>query len=614
MADQGIVSAATTAGQQSSSEGSFGPEGRVALLPAAEVERPSGGLQAVYGILGVVLLAYVVSLVVRRNGETWTSIDGWGVSAFELLAGLLVLARALGSSRYRLFGSVLGVGMCFWAIGDFAMTIETLGGATPPGVSAANFLWAGFYPFAYVAVMMLIRQEVRKLRLANYLDGVMAALAVAALFAAFAFKTTLRSAGGSAHALAINVVYPVGDVLLFVLVCIGIVLLPVERRKRWYLMGAACLVNSAGDVCALFPGVLATHVGFLFNAVAWPASLFLLSLSVWLRSSPPKADLEEIKPGFFLSGAAAGAALLVVLFASVAHVDHASLVLAAATLATAGIRFGLSLAQLRALNEERHRQLEDAARVATEFSAKVADGASQQSAALSETSRTVDEVRVAANATAQSAGKVAERARDSVRVSDEGAQAVATIAEAMEEIRRRVGDTARDILTLSERTQQIGEITRTVKQLAERSKLLALNASIEAARAGEHGRGFGVVADEVRNLSERSEEATAQVEKVLGEIRDATSAAVVASNEGTKVVEHGLELTSLAGDVIRSLTATIREASSAVQEIAASAEQESIGIDEIANSMSNVNAAAEGLNDLSSRLAVLARSPQAVLV
>jgi methyl-accepting chemotaxis protein len=217
----------------------------------------------------------------------------------------------------------------------------------------------------------------------------------------------------------------------------------------------------------------------------------------------------------------------------------------------------------------------------------------------------MDEVRIAANQTAQKAGDVAERARDSVRVSDDGAQAVATIADAMAEIRERVGATANDILTLSERTQQIGDITRTVKQLAERSKLLALNASIEAARAGEHGKSFNVVALEVRTLSERSEEATTQVEKVLGEIRDATSAAVTASNEGTEVVERGLQLTHLAGEVIRSLTDTIREASQAAQDIAASAHQESVGIDQIASSMSQVNRAADDLNELSSRLASL---------
>ena len=317
--------------------------------------RPGVGGKVVYGSLGVLLLAYLVSLIVRRNGLTWTLIDGWGVSSFELLVGFLVLTCALRSPRYRRFGLVLGTGMCFWASGDFALTIETLRGATAPTVSTANFLWAGFYPFAYVAVMMLMRQEAKKLRLANYLDGVMAALAAAALFTAFAFQTTVKAAGGSPASVAINLVYPAGDVLLFVLVLFGIVLLPVGRRSRWYLMGAACLVNTSGDICALFPGLAASRFGFVDNAVAWPLSLFLLSLAVWLPSKLPNAELDEFKPGFRLSSLAAGSALLVLLFASLGgHIDRAALVLVTATLATAGIRAALSLAQLRKLTEERH--------------------------------------------------------------------------------------------------------------------------------------------------------------------------------------------------------------------------------------------------------------------
>ena len=106
---------------------------------------------------------------------------------------------------------------------------------------------------------------------------------------------------------------------------------------------------------------------------------------------------------------------------------------------------------------------------------------------------------------------------------------MAAIAKAMEEIRARVDGIAQEILTLSERTQQIGAITATVNELADQSNLLALNASIEAARAGEHGKGFAVVADQVRRLSEQSKAATAQVETILTDVRDATAAAVAAS-------------------------------------------------------------------------------------
>ena len=241
------------------------------------------------------------------------------------------------------------------------------------------------------------------------------------------------------------------------------------------------------------------------------------------------------------------------------------------------------------------------------------------SAAINQTSSTVNELRAAAEDTAQLASEVADRASDSLQVSGEATTAVAAITSAMEEIRERVDAIARDIVTLSDRTQQIGEITATVNGLADRSKLLALNASIEAARAGEHGKGFAVVAEEVSKLAEQSKEATGQVEAILGDVQAATSAAVLASQEGTKVVERGLELTSRAGEGIRSLSETIHEAFGAAQQIAASSHQQSVGIEQIAQAMNHVNEgttqfvegahqsqmAAGKLNELSAQLAAL---------
>ena len=245
--------------------------------------------------------------------------------------------------------------------------------------------------------------------------------------------------------------------------------------------------------------------------------------------------------------------------------------------------------------------------------------ASQQSAAINETSTTADELRAGSEQTASQARELAQQATDSLQVSDQGTKAVETIAKAMEEIRERMEAIAGDTLILSEQTQQIGEITATVNDLADQSNILALNASIEAAKAGEHGKGFAVVATEVRNLAEQSKGATAQVRRILGDIQKATTAAVLATEKGTKVVEKGLELSGLAAEGIRSLAETIRVADRAAQQIAASAHQQSVGMDQIAHAMKDVNdgttqfvagarqsqQAAQDLNELSRQLAAL---------
>ncbi|HTU84685.1 MAG TPA: methyl-accepting chemotaxis protein [Solirubrobacteraceae bacterium] len=660
---------------------------------AQRPQRASAEVKALFGLLGLILIGYSVSLVVRANGSNATWLDGWGVSSFELLASLLVLVRAAVSPRDRRFCLALGVGGCLWALGDFAMTYETIHNANPPTPVLANYLWAGFFPLAYVGVMMLMRQEVRKFTAANYLDGVVATLTCAAAFAAFAFSAIQKAAGGDAVTVAWNLIYPVGDILLLILTLGAAALLPAARRRRWYLMAAASLCNAMGDVCALFPnGIGATHFGYFWNSVAWPASLFLFALSVWLPSPQPEGELKETNSGFVVPAVAAALSLLIMFVGSLNHINQIALGLATATLVAAGIRFGLALLRLRELTDERHRQLADSAELErasreslqnavrdySQFAARVADGdlratvtadgsqdlrglsdslnsmvgglaqisghiqagvqdigdstadilasvsrhtesASLQSAAINQTSSTVNELRVAAEDTAQLASEVADRANDSLQVSGGATTAVTAIASAMQEIRERVDAIARDIVTLSERTQQIGEITATVNGLADRSKLLALNASIEAARAGEHGRGFAVVAEEVTKLAEQSKDATAQVEAILSDVQTATSAAVMASQEGTKVVEHGLELTDRAGEGIRSLSGTIQASCDAAQQIAASAHQQSVGIEQIAQAMTHVNdgttqfvegahqsqMAAEKLNELAGQLAAV---------
>jgi methyl-accepting chemotaxis protein len=242
--------------------------------------------------------------------------------------------------------------------------------------------------------------------------------------------------------------------------------------------------------------------------------------------------------------------------------------------------------------------------------------ASQQSASISEATSTVAELRAAAEQSARKAKDVADQAGTSTQVGVQGTESIATIAGVMEEIRDRVEAIARDILALSEQSQQIGEITATVNDLADQSNILALNASIEAAKAGEHGKGFAVVATEVRNLAEQSKQATEQVRGILSDIQKATTAAVLATEQGTKVVEQGLTMAERAREGIGNLMETLNEAAQAAQLIAASAHQQSTGLDQITQAMKDVNQgttqfvasaqqtqrAAEDLNELAGQL------------
>jgi methyl-accepting chemotaxis protein len=130
-----------------------------------------------------------------------------------------------------------------------------------------------------------------------------------------------------------------------------------------------------------------------------------------------------------------------------------------------------------------------------------------------------------------------------------------------------------------------------VNEIANQSKLLALNASIEAARAGEEGKGFAVVAMEVRQLAEQSREATARVRDILNQIQQATNTAVMVTEEGSKGAENGMSLVERAGEAIRDLTQTIDVAAQAAIQIAASTHQQTNGMDQLASAMSAIKQA-----------------------
>lgn len=217
----------------------------------------------------------------------------------------------------------------------------------------------------------------------------------------------------------------------------------------------------------------------------------------------------------------------------------------------------------------------------------------EQESAVTQTVATAEEVRVTVGQTAERAETVAEKSAQSLRVSREGQDAVAVSMQGMELIRNRVDSIAETILVLSERTQQISEIIDAVNMIADQSKMLALNASIEAARAGEEGKGFSVVAMEVRQLAEQSRDATSRVAAILNEIQQATNMAVMATEEGSKGAESGLELVQRAGDAIKNLTATIEESAQAVMQIAASTSQQSNGIDQLASAMNQIRQASQ---------------------
>jgi diguanylate cyclase (GGDEF)-like protein len=310
-----------------------------------------------YGILGLLLVAYIVSAVVRPDAGSWPWLDDWGVSIFEIVVSALCLLRAVTHPRGRAVPLMLGLGIMAWAIGDLALAIESSGGAGPPSPSVADAFWVLFYPLTYVGLTLLISRQTGRLNAATWLDGAVAGIGAAAVCAAFAFHNVMQSAGGDVASVAVNLAYPVGDVLLLAIIVAASAILPGRRTLAWLMLAAGCALNAVGDTSNLFNDTLGgQRVGTFLDAIAWPTAILLISASVWMRSRPSRTLAEERPPGFALPGVAAASAVVILFVGSLHHTGRVALGLAAATLVVAGTRFALSLLNLRAITDERHRQ------------------------------------------------------------------------------------------------------------------------------------------------------------------------------------------------------------------------------------------------------------------
>ena len=216
---------------------------------------------------------------------------------------------------------------------------------------------------------------------------------------------------------------------------------------------------------------------------------------------------------------------------------------------------------------------------------------SETATAVSQTTSTVDEIRRTSEMTVQKANVVVEVADRGAAVAKDGTRAIAHGIEAMLRIRNEVEGIARNILELSEKNLQIGNIVQSVNALAEQSNLLAVNASIEAAKAGEQGKGFAVVAGEVKALAEQSKEATAQIRTMLADIQKSSNATVMVTEQGTKRVEEGSRLIEELGKTIDAIARANNESADAARQITAAASQQMVGIEQITGAMRNIEQA-----------------------
>lgn len=218
-----------------------------------------------------------------------------------------------------------------------------------------------------------------------------------------------------------------------------------------------------------------------------------------------------------------------------------------------------------------------------------AESITSQATAINEISASLEEIDKSSKQTMAKAQTLREVAKNTYEQGKLGTESIEQSIQGINALEEKMKHIAQTILDLSNHTQQIGDITSVVNTLAQQSKMLALNASIEASKAGEAGKGFAAVATEVRNLAEQSEQSTVQVQKILEDIRRTTEKAVTVTEEGAKALDSETKLIDKAGQVIQALSKMINEASISSQHIEVAIRQEAVGIEQIVESMNEIN-------------------------
>lgn len=200
-------------------------------------------------------------------------------------------------------------------------------------------------------------------------------------------------------------------------------------------------------------------------------------------------------------------------------------------------------------------------------------GVGQQAAKASQIATASEEMSSTIIEIARNSSSIADTATTATGLAKNGEQIMERSIKEVRDLSDMVGNLSSIVNSLGVRSEQIGEIVGVINDIAEQTNLLALNAAIEAARAGEQGRGFAVVADEVRNLSERTARSTGQINDMIKSIQDEVAVAIRSMDEGTRRVGQGVEFSAQAGKALTEIVGSVNNLHAMVAQIATATTQ-----------------------------------------
>ncbi len=273
--------------------------------------------------------------------------------------------------------------------------------------------------------------------------------------------------------------------------------------------------------------------------------------------------------------------------------------------------FNRFLDKLQPIIAEVKRSVQDARGTADQSSAI----ATQTSAGMEQQYRQVDQVATASHemsATAQdvarSAAQAAQAARDADQATQQGLTVIDRTTRSIDLLAADMSTAMGQVEGLASDSEQIGSVLEVIRTIAEQTNLLALNAAIEAARAGEAGRGFAVVADEVRNLAQRTQESVEETRQVIEQLQNGTRDVVASMGNSHRQAQGSVEQVGQAVTALRQIGDAVTVISDMNLQIASAAEQQSAVAEEINSNVATIRDVTESLSEQANESARVSQS------
>ncbi len=262
----------------------------------------------------------------------------WVYTAVELIAVAVCAVRVCTRREDRWAWGLMTFGLMTWTAGDLVWTLWLDNLSNPPSPSIADGLYLAMYPAMYAALMLLIRSRLRDAALAQWLDGAIVGLALAAIGAVLILPTVLAVSKGRVIEDVVNLAYPLGDLTLLAFVVVAYSLSNWRPGRLWLLLGASMAVDAIADLVFAYQAAKGTYAaGGILDAM-WPVAMSLLALAAWQPAKRLARNPIASPHTVVLPVVAAGAALALLVDGAFARVTPVAVGLAAAALVIGTIR------------------------------------------------------------------------------------------------------------------------------------------------------------------------------------------------------------------------------------------------------------------------------------